>query len=341
MNKLIFREVSFNEVNWQQIESAHRHMVFKTKEWMQFLIETQNIKPLIIYIYQNQDIVAYFVGAKINKIVSIVASPFEGWTTGFQGISTVNELNEAEIHEIYKQLINYLFSHTNCLYFQSTDWHLKVDQMVESKINYKTENYLAVDLTKSDTELYNSFADNCKWTIRKAIKNNLIIRPTEDPETFVKTYYSQLNEVFAKKDRFPTYPVTRVESLVRNLYNSGKILLIEAIEPEGKCIATGIFVGDNKIVHFWGGASYSEYQNLRPNEILFYEAMKYWKERGYEELDLGGGGAYKKKYRPSLSEKVIITVPKYKVLYNLKTFAKKTYYFLEPIKYKITKKIRR
>jgi len=36
----------------------------------------------------------------------------------------------------------------------------------------------------------------------------------------------------------------------------------------------------------------------RPNEAIFWAAIQYWRERGMAYLDLGGGGAYKRKYGP-------------------------------------------
>jgi CelD/BcsL family acetyltransferase involved in cellulose biosynthesis len=49
-------------------------------------------------------------------------------------------------------------------------------------------------------------------------------------------------------------------------------------------------------MYFWGGASLREYQILRPNELLQYQAMTYWKARGIGLYDMGGSGEYKRKY---------------------------------------------
>ena len=87
-----------------------------------------------------------------------------------------------------------------------------------------------------------------------------------------------------------------MRALVRNLEPSGNILLIRARDPEGKCIATGIYPGFNQIAEFWGNASFRAYQNLRPNEACHWYAMRYWKKRGAAIFDWGGEGTYKEKY---------------------------------------------
>jgi len=87
-----------------------------------------------------------------------------------------------------------------------------------------------------------------------------------------------------------------VRALIRNLEPAGRVLLLRTRDPEGKCIATGIFPGLNKIAEFWGNASLRSSQSLRPNEAIHWYAMRYWKARGVEVYDWGGEGKYKEKY---------------------------------------------
>jgi hypothetical protein len=77
---------------------------------------------------------------------------------------------------------------------------------------------------------------------------------------------------------------------------TGRLLLLRARDREGKCIATGIFPGFNKIAEFWGNASLRSGQILRPNEAIHWYAMRYWKRRGIELYDWGGENRYKEKY---------------------------------------------
>jgi hypothetical protein len=77
---------------------------------------------------------------------------------------------------------------------------------------------------------------------------------------------------------------------------SGRVLLLRARDAEGKCIATGIYPGFNKIAEFWGNASFRAYQNLRPNEACHWYAIRWWKQRGAAIFDWGGEGTYKEKY---------------------------------------------
>jgi CelD/BcsL family acetyltransferase involved in cellulose biosynthesis len=51
--------------------------------------------------------------------------------------------------------------------------------------------------------------------------------------------------------------------------------------------------------YFWGGASWRQHQSLRPNELLMWSAIRYWRDQGAQIFDFGGAGDYKLKYGPA------------------------------------------
>ena len=113
---------------------------------------------------------------------------------------------------------------------------------------------------------------------------------------FADDYYAQLEDVFAKQSLVPPYDVGRIRALIRHVHPSGRLLLLRARNPEGACIATGIFPAMTRSMHFLAGASWRDQQHLRPNEALMWSAMKYWRDRGVQACDLGGYMSYKRKW---------------------------------------------
>jgi hypothetical protein len=113
-----------------------------------------------------------------------------------------------------------------------------------------------------------------------------------------------------------------VRTLVRKLEPTGRILLLRAKDKDGKCIATGIFPGFNKIAEFWGNASLRESQILRPNELIHWYAMRYWKRHGAEIYDWGGGGEYKEKYGCKPHAVPWFTKSRYRIVSALRNQAK-------------------
>src|SRR5262249_46562641 len=151
------------------------------------------------------------------------------------------------------------------------------------------------DLTKPEHFLFDGMTAACRRCIRKAEKSGVKIEEAHDPG-FADEYYQQLLGVFARQKLVPTYNVERVRALIGHLEPVGRVLLLRARDADGKCIATGVFPGFNKVAEFWGNASIRSSQIFRPNELMHWYAMRYWKRRGAEIYDWGGEGKYKEKY---------------------------------------------
>jgi hypothetical protein len=122
-----------------------------------------------------------------------------------------------------------------------------------------------------------------------------VVEIAEDA-AFADDYHRQLREVFARQGLVPTYGVERVRALQRHLQPTGRLLCLRARDADGRCIATALFPALGRTAYFWGGASETESRILRPNEALFWFAMRFWRQRGVERLDMAGRGEYKRRY---------------------------------------------
>jgi GNAT acetyltransferase-like protein len=159
----------------------------------------------------------------------------------------------------------------------------------------RTYNGYEIDLSLSEDRLFSNFFPACRRCIRKAARSGVVVEEAHDAQ-FVDDYYEQLKEVFARQGLSPTYPINRVQALIRQLGPTGNLLLLRAFDNQRRCIATGIFPAMNDRAYFWGGASRREYQHLRPNESVMWYAIRYWKSRGIRFFDFSGAGDYKRKY---------------------------------------------
>ncbi len=114
--------------------------------------------------------------------------------------------------------------------------------------------------------------------------------------SFADEYYDQLRAVCGRQGLRPTYDLQRVRELIRTLQPAGSLLLLRARAPEGTSIATAISVGAHSAAYLWGRASYQNYRILRPNELLLWYALRYWKRRGTRTFDMGGLGQFNRKF---------------------------------------------
>ena len=187
-------------------------------------------------------------------------------------------------------------------------------------VQYRVYHGYEIDLTRDENELFAKMTSACRRCVRKAAKEGVIVEAAHDLQ-FADDYYSQLQDVFAKQRRLPTYDLERVRQLISHMHPTGHLLLLRARDRNGRCIATGIFPHMNGVMYFWGGASWRAFQGLRPNEAVQWEAIKIAKRNGLRTYDMGGGGDYKRKYGGSEIEVPWFRKSKYPWLRYLRELA--------------------
>ena len=223
----------------------------------------------------------------------ILGSPFVGWTTEHMGIRLLPSVSKAAA---VRALTDYAFNRLQCIHLEFTDRNISPDDVAGLGFQRAAIHTSLIDLTADEQRIYAEMSSkSCRYCIRKAEKLGVVVEEADDA-AFADEYYAQLLDVFAKQDLVPTYGVGRVQALIRHLLPTGNLLLLRAREPQGRCIATSIFLGMNECSYFWGNASWRGDQHFCPNEIPQWYAIRYWKRRGIRCHDLGGGGAYKRKY---------------------------------------------
>ena len=267
--------------------------IFQTPAWIRFVAETQGARPVILAIKEGAKTVGYFAGLIVPKAgLNILGSPFTGWTTRRMGIRLLPDVSKRAAVEA---VTDYAFHHLKCVHLEIDDLNISRDDVAGLGFHHAVWYDYIVDLTLDTDVIYSRMSSkSCRYCIRRAEKLGVIIEEASD-EAFADDYHMQLCDVFAKQSLVPTYDKERVQTLIRHLLPTGNLLLLRAREPQGRCIATSIFLGMNLFAYFWGNASWRQDQRFCPNEALQWYAMQYWKQRGMRYYVLGSG-IYKRKY---------------------------------------------
>lgn len=282
------------ERDWAGFEAFEDRLIYQTREWMSFLEATQGGEPVWAEVLDGQQQVGLFSGMKVRKMgVPVLGSPFPGWTTMYMGFNLAPGASRMEALEA---LGRFAFSDLGCLHYEIADRGIDTAEASAAGYEWHSVPTFVTDLRRSEDELFRGMKDACRRCVRQAEKRGVLIEEVDDPAGFAEEYYDQLTDVFAKQGLLPTYGIERVERLIGALEGTGRLLLLRARDPEGRCIGTGIYPGMHGLAQFWGNASYRKSQRLRPNEALHWHAMRYWKSAGASIFDWGGGGQYKVKY---------------------------------------------
>jgi len=280
-----FERIDIKDVPWASIESIGERNIFQIQAWLNFLKEIHKAEPIITAVKSDGNVIGYFTGLIVRRYgLKILGSPFRGWTTYFMGF---NLPPGTSYHEILQAFLPFVFNDLGCHYLEIIDPNIRSEDCVGLPYKVEALPWYAIDLTKSEEELFSSMKSAGRNCIRKSIKNGVVIE--EAPVIgFAEEYNAEFTEVLSKKSMVPTYSLENVNKLINLLLPTGNLLLLRALSPDGRCIATGIFLGYNKTAVFWGAASWRDYQSLRPNEPIAWYGMKAMKARGIQVLHLGG-----------------------------------------------------
>jgi CelD/BcsL family acetyltransferase involved in cellulose biosynthesis len=269
--------------------------VFRTAAWLEYVARTQDAEPVAARVMREGEPVGWFAGAIVKRFgVRILGSPFQGWMTGPMGFALDADVGRRAAADA---LVRFGFKELRCMHVEVIDRLAGFDELGGLGGRLDTFHTFELDLTQDEETLLAGMASSCRRAIRKAEKEGVRIEEGQGVE-FASEYYDQLLDVFAKQGRRPPYPVERVEEMIRCLEPTGNLLLLRAVAPDGERIATALWPWCADFAYFWGGASWRSHQNLRPNEAIFWHAIRTFKERGVPLLDFGGGGEFKKKFGP-------------------------------------------
>lgn len=288
-----FERIELDKVTWKSIEEFGECNVFQTRPWINYLKETQGAEPVITTVKLNGNLLGYFTGLIVRKMgLKILGSPFRGWTTYFMGFNLVPG---APYCDILKAFPSYVFKDLGCHYLELVDPNIKKDDFAGLPYKVEALPWYAIDLTKSEDDLWSAMKSAGRNCIRKSVKNGVVVE--EAPAVgFAEEYIAEYTDVLENKELSPTYNVASVSKLIDYLGPSGNLQLLHALGPDQRCLATGAFLGYNKTAVFWGAASWKEHQPLRPNEPIAWKGILDMKARGYQILHFGGEcDEYKKK----------------------------------------------
>ena len=288
-----FTLVDNSQVDWDTLDRFKDRLVYQTREWIQFVADTQRATPVIAALQQGSKTVGYFSGLVCRRAgIRILGSPFPGWTTPSMGF---NLLPGTPRWQALQALERFAFQELRCLHVEVSDQYSCAEDGIRLGFSCDVYDCLQTDLTPSEENIFGCLRKHCRTNIRKAEKNGVWIEEAHD-EQFADDYYDQLKDVFARQKLVPTYDRDRTRRLIHYLLPTGRLLLLRARDSEGKCIATGIYAAVGKTAEYWGSASFGSKLHQKPNDVLCWYAIAYWKRQGIHSLSWGPRNAFKDKW---------------------------------------------
>jgi lipid II:glycine glycyltransferase (peptidoglycan interpeptide bridge formation enzyme) len=141
-----------------------------------------------------------------------------------------------------------------------------------------------LSLEGGEQSLYKVLRDSTKRNIKKAKAEGVEVMISDQPES-IKQFYI-LNSVTRKRHGLPTQPLSFFRNVLELVIRRGYGILVLGLY-EGKAIAASVFFHFGKKAVYKYGASDLEYQSLRANNLVMWEAIKWYFQNGYKSLCFG------------------------------------------------------
>ncbi len=141
-----------------------------------------------------------------------------------------------------------------------------------------------LDLPGSEEEIFPNFRDSTKRNVLKAMKEGVEVKIDHSLES-VKEFY-RLNCLTRKEHGLPPQPFHFFQKVQEHVIwkNLGMVVLA-SFDREN--IAGAVYFHFCKNAVFKYGASDKKFQHLRANNLVMWEAIKWYSQKGYKSLCFG------------------------------------------------------
>lgn len=239
------------------------------------------VEGICVYMKRDVAIEPWAKGLESEKYFDLI-TPY-----GYGGFIFKSRVSSTKIQEFYDEYVTYMSDNNIVAAF--TRWHpmlANAEQLKGVSNVIDLGKTIHIDTTTEDLIMKNILSkDRC--TIRKAMKNGIKIRESED-WTIFSIFIDIYNKTMERDNALKYYYFGEefYRSIVENLAGQFKVFYAEY---NNEIIAMSIILFCNGQVHYHLSGSLIEYRNLNPTNLLLYEVAVWAAQNGYKSVHLGGG----------------------------------------------------
>ncbi len=261
---------------WDALLNAHPdRTVFHTTAWARVLVDTYGHEPAYFAHFYGGELVALLPVMKVSSPFSgrrAVALPF----TDFCGVLAGPEGNP---HELIKLAFQWA-RESGCRYIEFRGNGDALPGAAPSLVFYGH----VVNLGEGADSLFERLHSAVRRGIRKAQEAGVAIDFSTDTDA-VREFYG-LHCRTRRRHGLPPQPYGFFKNLARHVLERG-FGFVATARWKGKPIAAAIFLRYGRRAIYKYGASDYAFQQLRPNNLLMWQAIEWFAEHKLESLHLG------------------------------------------------------
>lgn len=250
------------------------HSFFHSSAWARVLAATYGFKPLYFVDIKQSQLAVLMPFMETHNILAVkrgVSLPFTDQCVPY---APNKESLKGAIEEAFEYGLKNKWSYT--------EWR---DGSYFPEVISPWEKYYIhdIDLTKTEAKLFADLRGNNRRNIKKAGREGVIIKIDQSFES-VKKFY-RLNLMTRRRHGFPAQPFAFFNNVLEHIISKGYGIVVSAYHAE-TMIASSIFFNFGQSAIYKYSASKPEYHFLRPNNLIMWEAIKWYKRQGITTLSL-------------------------------------------------------
>lgn len=265
-----------NLKDWdEKIVKQKYYTFFHTSHWSRLISKTYGYTPVFHILKENNEIKGILPLMEVNSLIT----GKRGIGLPFSDFSNPLVKDSVQFHKLLEYAKEY---------GKKSKWKYLEIKGAQDYLPSNTDSYMEyehlIDFNGNEEKLFYEFDSTTKRNIRKAINEKVKVYQSQTLES-IRHFY-RLNSLTRQRHGLPPQPY----SFFKNLYkvilknNYGTVFLAEYNK---EIIAGAIYLhfGEKAIYKF--GASNMKYQNLRANNLVMWEAIKFYNSIGYKEFSFG------------------------------------------------------
>jgi hypothetical protein len=273
MNLIILEEPG---KSWDEFVSKHSSLIFHSSLWGKVLKEGYNCKLKYLLLEEKGSWLLALPGMMMgNRFFKVFYSliPYGGF------------IGERNLIPKFINLLNEWAKKEKIQRIQIVDTTIKKKQDLPDFKCMESYRHLLELKDKSMDQIWKNYRDSLKRTIKTALKSDLCfekIKSREEVGQFYQLYLDSMkrNKTLAK------YPSKLFHKIYDFLVPEFSDMLF--MKYHNQSVAGVVVIYSQNIAHYFHGGSDTQYLHLRPNDLLFHQAIQIAKEKGKAYFDFLG-----------------------------------------------------
>jgi hypothetical protein len=248
---------------------------FHTTTWARVLVESYGYSPVYFAAVENGELRGLLPVMEISSILTGrrgVALPFSDYADPFGADD-----------EQYKSLVEEAVRHGRAAGWRTVEIRGGVNPWEnESPSSWFLGHTL--DLERTEKEIYAGFRTNMKRNISRSRKEGASTEMSNSPEA-MEEYY-RLHCITRKGHGIPPQPIKFFRKIREHVLQRDMGFIVLS-KYRGKIVAGSVFFHHGKKAIYKYGASSREGKESRANNLVMWEAIRWYRQNGYKEFCFG------------------------------------------------------